>query len=308
MSALGMFDQGFYDKLGFAPGPYDNGLQFDASTLAIDVPYRPPVRLTRDDYEAMHTAMSKRLRGHGACVLTPPVNYKAELGWYENGFGLGYRGDADTPSDELTHFVYFEPKGEHGPYYVRFIAYRSLDQLVELLGVLKSLGDQVYSMWMVEPPEIQLQALLQQPFRHRRMTRDGKHANEHHAFAWCQYRILDVPRCVSCVHWHGEPIEFDLRLTDPVAAVLARDGADTAWTGCGGDYRVRLAAQSTAQPIASAGTNAIHASINAFTRLLWGISPASGLSVTDDFQAPAELIARLDRALRLPPPRTGWDF
>jgi len=32
------------------------------------------------------------------------------------------------------------------------------------------------------------------------------------------------------------------------------------------------------------------------------------LAVTTDLTGPPELLAALDRAVRLPPPRPGWDF
>ena len=49
-------------------------------------------------------------------------------------------------------------------------------------------------------------------------------------------------------------------------------------------------------------------SVNAFTRLLWGVRQASSLALTDELNAPADLLARLDETIVLQPPNTGWDF
>ncbi len=106
VAALGMFDQGFYDKVGFANGSYDVKFKFDPATLKVQVPYRTPERFSVEDYEALHGAMVNRMRGHGGCVQGDPLTFKAELGWEEGGFGLGYRGDADAPTDDVTHFIY----------------------------------------------------------------------------------------------------------------------------------------------------------------------------------------------------------
>jgi hypothetical protein len=50
----------------------------------------------------------------------------------------------------------------------------------------------------------------------------------------------------------------------------------------------------------------MEASINAFTRFWFGVRPASSLAITDRLAAPAELLADLDVAVRLPTPSFGW--
>jgi hypothetical protein len=50
------------------------------------------------------------------------------------------------------------------------------------------------------------------------------------------------------------------------------------------------------------------ASVNAFSRLWFGVQPATGLRLTDDLGGPPELLSALDRALLLPPMRPGWQF
>jgi len=49
VSALGMFEQGFYDHLGFGTGSYVHRVGFDPTTLKVDGTTRPPRRLTEDD-------------------------------------------------------------------------------------------------------------------------------------------------------------------------------------------------------------------------------------------------------------------
>jgi hypothetical protein len=312
VAALGMFDQGFYDKLGFANASYDHRLVFDPATLNLDVPYRAPRRLTIDDYELMHTAMASRLRAHGGCVLSSPLTLKAELGWVEGGFGLGFHGAAgQSPTTELTHFLWLQPDKEHGPVRVVLIAYRTIPQLLELLGVLQSLADQVYSVGMVEPPELQLQTLLRQPFRMRNLTKDSRHANSHRAFTWWQLRVMDVAACVAARSYEGPPVRFNLQLEDPLTGLL--DGSDVTWRGCGGYYEVTLAQHSSAQhkPDAQALDPLlplVQANVNTFTRLLFGIMPATSLAAVEGLQLPSALLPLLDAALNLPPTQATWDF
>ena len=39
-----------------------------------------------------------------------------------------------------------------------------------------------------------------------------------------------------------------------------------------------------------------------------GVRPATGLAVTDDLEAPRNLLEALDDAFRLPEPVRDWDF
>ena len=73
----------------------------------------------------------------------------------EDAFGLGF----DT-NGKLSHFIWVTTKEAHGPYRVEWLGYENGEQLIELLALLKSLSDQLYSVKMVEPPEIQVQSLL----------------------------------------------------------------------------------------------------------------------------------------------------
>ena len=95
VAALGMFEQGFYDRFGLGTGSETTIYRFDPARLLVDaVPYRTPVRLRREHWAEMHAAMISRLRGHGSVCIDPPAVLDAEVGFYDKPFGLGYR-DAD---------------------------------------------------------------------------------------------------------------------------------------------------------------------------------------------------------------------
>lgn len=299
VAALGMFDQGFYDQVGFGTGAYEHTIRFDPSTLLVDRSFRVPSRLVKDDWAAVHTAMLNRLKHHGAVTLTPPAIMKGELAWHENGFGLGYYEE-----ETLTHFFWAEAKDEHGPYEISFFAYRDVDELLELLALIRSLGDQISSVSMQEPAHLQLQTLLKQPFRNRRNTRRSEFENVHRSAAWWQLRLLDVPACVARRHWEGAPFEFNLSLTDPVADFLP----DGSWRGVGGDYRVRIGEESSAIPGAKHDLPVLSASINTFSRLFFGIASATEQLAAPDFEAPDDLVGLLNAAFCLPRMTTSWEF
>ena len=312
LAVLGVFDQGFYDRLGFGTGSYESMIRFDPATLRVDVPFRPPKRLGKDDWRVVHDAMMRRRRGHGGCLLPVPELMKAELGLRPNCFGLGYETDGT-----LTHFLLLDAKDvDHGPYRVEMLAYRDGDQLLELLGLLKSLGDQVSLIEMPEPPDIQLESLLDQPFRNRRNTGKSVFAASHQAHAWWQLRMLDVAACVERRHWPGETVRFNLSLTDPISDYLE----EGSWEGCGGDYCISTGPTSYVEPGHRDDLPTLHASVGAFSRLWFGVAPATSLAITDGIRAvdPVDpgspdsgsgpLLERLDEALCMPRPQLGWDF
>ena len=73
VAALGMFEQGFYNRFGFGTGSADRIVTFDPSTLQVDrVPYRRPVRLSASDGAEMWEATRHRHRHHGAVTLDAP--------------------------------------------------------------------------------------------------------------------------------------------------------------------------------------------------------------------------------------------
>ena len=102
--------------------------------------------------------------------------------------------------------------------------------------------------------------------------------------------------------WHGDPVEFNLALDDPAAGRLGD------WGGVAGDYVVTVGAPSRAVGGHRDGLPTLRTTVNAFSRLWFGVRPASALATTDPIEAPAELLDRLDRAVCLPAPHPGWDF
>ena len=295
VAGLGIFDQGFYDRFGFGTTAYEHRVQFDPASLRIDVPHRTPVRIGPDDWKDVHTAMRNRMRHHGSLTLEPPEMITAELTWTEKPFGLGYRDDDGT----LTHFVFGPAKGEQGPYSIWMSAYQTGEQLLELLRLIKELGDQVVSIAMMEPPEIQFQDLMDRPFRQRTRSIKSDHETVNRALAFSQMRILDLPACVAAHSWPGPEVRFDLTIDDPLDGIT--EGA-----GLSGDYSVTVGAPSSIAEGHAGGLPLMEASINAFTRFWFGVRPASSLAITDRLAAPAELLADLDVAVRLPTPSFGW--
>ncbi|MFT5012253.1 MAG: putative acetyltransferase [Patiriisocius sp.] len=302
VSALGMFEQGFYDKVGFGTGSYEQLVKFDPSTLQVDCAFRPPKRLTVKDSEAMYYAMQNRKRGHGGVTVDSKVLFKAEMNLTDNGFGLGYY---DGPGGTLSHFIWGSSKGEHGPFEITFRAYQSIEQLFELLALIKSLGDQINLIETLEFGDIQLQDLLKQPFRQRRATANSRFANYSNSMAYWQVRVLDLNACLAKTRLDSPTIRFNLDLDDPVATSLP---AESNWQGCGGQYVVQLGESSSAEPGIDTSLPTLKASINAFSRLWLGVRPATQLAATTDLQADPSLLAILDRTIRLPRPHLGWDF
>ncbi|MDP8238430.1 MAG: GNAT family N-acetyltransferase [Candidatus Hatepunaea meridiana] len=62
VSGLGMFEQGYYDKLGYGTGPYEHIIRFSPSSLNIDIKPRVPSRITKEDWQQVHQSRLKRLR------------------------------------------------------------------------------------------------------------------------------------------------------------------------------------------------------------------------------------------------------
>jgi len=302
VAGLGIFDQGFYNLLGFGNGTYEHWISFDPSTLNIDTHPRVPHRLTVEDWEIMHTCRLQRLKTHGSCNLLPAEITRSEMMWTENGFGLGYY---DGPDGELSHYVWCKSRDEHGPYSILWQVYQSYDQLLELLALLKQLGDQVFSVRMGEPPGIQIQDLLNQPFKHRSITEKTKFENRMSATAYWQLRILDIQGCLNHTHLRSGSIAFNLKLHDPIESYL---DANATWKGLSGEYIITFGKESHAKHGTDPKLPTLSASVGAFTRLWMGILPATSLSLSDTFSGPAHLLDELDWLLRFPPPKLGWDF
>ena len=303
VAGLGIFDQGFYDQLGFGCGAYEHSISFDPSQLMVDPQTRPPRRIGKEDWEEIHRARLGRWRRHGAVSLLPAEVSRAELAWAKKGFGLGYPG---RDGAALGHLFWASNEGgEHGPFRIDWLAYENREQFLELMSLLRGLGDQVYGVRLTEPPGIQMQDLLSQPFKQRRITDQGRFAQGMRASSWHQSRILNLARCVSALSVPGDPVSFNLRVTDPIAEYLE---GDAGWSGVAGDYVVTLGEESQAVKGHKPALPELEAGVKAFTRLWMGVLPATGLAVTDDLRGPDDLLQRLDRALRLPLPKVDWSF
>jgi hypothetical protein len=300
LSGLGMFEQGFYDRLGFGNGNYELFMRFDPAWLKDFGKPPAPVRLGPEDWKAIHEARLGRRKLHGATDLLPAEVSQCELEWTKNAFGLGYREDG-----KLTHFFVGRTDDvEVGPYAIEWMVYHSFDQLRDLLGLIRGLGDQVRWVRIKEPRDVQIQSLLRKPFQLQTLTRGSRHESRTMAEAYWQLRMLDVPRCIAAVCTDAE-VAFNLTLSDPITPRLPEDAP---WHGCGGEYTVRFGPTSTAEPVATGGLPTLAASVNDFTRFWMGAASAEVLAGLGTFRAPPDLIATLDRTLRLPPPAPDWDY
>ncbi len=322
VATLGTFDQGYYDKLGFGTGSYENHVAFDPSHLQISCRARPPRRLTSDDAAAIHASLTNRQRGHGSCAITNPQIIRAWLLWHPDSFGLGYY----DPSGELTHFLWFDVTNMRvGPYRVKWMSYQTNEQFLELMAVIAGLGDQLHLVHICEPVHIQFQDLLRRPKAEMAARSGSEYEVSMRTGASWQLRILDLPGCLKKTHLSCDDLRFNLRLTDPIAGYLDAAGP---WHGIAGDYLVTLGPSSSAQrvaaPPAASGTArqtgpgaalgmdpslpTLRASVNAFSRMWYGVRPATGLAATDDLCGPADLLAQLDAAFLLPRPARDCYF
>lgn len=300
---LGMFEQGFYNRLGFGSGCYEHHVSLNPGQITVPGSFRVPERFTEQDWEALHAARLRRLRLHGSVSITAPEFTMNRLNWGRDGFGLGYR---DEPDGGFSHLVYCSnTHNEHGPYHVGYLVYQTSEQFRELLALLRSLGDQVYSLSVTEPTHIQLQDFLKQPFTQHSLTASGDYPVKIGAWAWWQMRICDLGAALAQTHLAGRAVRFNLQLADPITDLL---GAEETWRGSAGEYVVTLGEESAAVPGSDPALPTLETTVNAFTRLWLGVRPASGLAVTDHLLAPPELLADLDRLVRLPRPRPDWDL
>lgn len=304
VAGLGMFDQGFYNRIGFGSGSYERSVTLPTGNLMVDVTPRVPVRLGVEDWEEIHAARLKRHRSHGSSSLFAPFFTRGRIeGNQSHKFGLGYR---DDPDGGLSHFVFMTTGNVgRGPYHVRYLVYRTREQFLELLALLKSLADQVYAVRMAEPAEIQLQDFVRQPFKTHEMTEGSRHNNRTEAYAWWQMRICDVAACLAQTHLPYGDVTFNLKLSDPITKFLDEDQP---WQGVAGDYVVTLGRECSVEAGKAAGLPTLTASVNAFTRLWLGVRPATGLAISDDLQGPQELLEALNDVIRVPAPWPDWDF
>jgi predicted acetyltransferase len=303
VAGLGMFEQGFYNQLGFGTGSYEHFVNVDPAWLKPRGKHRTPRRLTPEDWQAVHAGRLKRRRGHGACSITPATFTRGEMVGTRGGFGLGY-----FDKDELTHHFWCKapPDQELNRCKVLWLCYRSTEQLHELLSLLHSLGDQVRMLSLKEPPGIQLQDLIDRPFQLRELSEGSKHESRISACAYQQLRICDLQACLEKTVFDSldKPLTFTLDLHDPIAAFLP---AAAPWRGIAGVYTVTLGERSAAEPRSDSRLLRLEASVGAFSRLWLGAASASALAATDELHAPGALLEALD-SMRLPRPHFDWDY
>ena len=300
VSGLGIFEQGFYDRLGYGNGPYEHWVRFDPAWLIDLGKPRVPVRLGATDWKEIHEARLIRRKRHGAVDLLPPEITRAEMEWHKNTFGLGYRENG-----ALTHFFVAHCDGvESGPYIVDWMVYHSIGQFRELLALIRGLGDQVRQLRMREPRDIQLQSLTRKPFQLFQITANTKNQSRASAVAYWQMRILDLPACVAAVRTTN-PLEFNLTLSDPIENQLPDD---VSWRGCGGEYAISFGSASSATLGRAPDLPTLSASVNDFTRFWMGAASAEVLAGVGSFDGPADLMIDLDESLKLPPPAPDWDY
>jgi ribosomal protein S18 acetylase RimI-like enzyme len=303
VSALGVFEQGFYNQLGFGSGGYEHSLELDPSRLLVDIEPRTARRLTREDCELVHASRLSRKRSHGGINVMPPAVTCGEMVWSPNGFGLGYN---EGQTGELTHHMWCTTANvEDGRYDVQWMAYRTPEQFLELMGLLRALGDQVPVVRLREPPGIQLQDLIERPFRQWQVTSEGGFQTSNYGLACWQIRIIDLQGCLERTHLPAGEARFNLSLADPIASYLQQEDG---WQWIAGEYVVTLGPSSGAESGADSSLPTLSASVASFTRLWLGVRPATGLAATTDLSAPSSLLEQLDQALLSPDPRPDWDF
>lgn len=300
---LGMFEQGYYDQFGFGTGGYEHIITFDPSSLRSGVKARVPRRITSGDWSMVHASRLVRARGHGSCNFDPPEITRSEMLCTKNGFGLGY---CDGPGGKLSHHFWCWVRGvEQGPYQVMWMTFQTREQFLELMDLIRGLGDQVRLVKMREPQGIQLQDLIREPFKQRQVSEKSKFESSMRALAYWQMRICDLPGCLERTHLSGDELRFNLTLSDPIEQFL-NDSAQ--WRGLSGDYVITLGSSSGAEKGKDETLPTLQASVGAFTRLWLGVRPATGLATTGELSGAQDLLEQLDKVFCLPQPKPDWDF
>ena len=302
VSVLGMFEQGYYTRLGFGNGSYEQTVRFNPALLNVESEFPVPVRLGADDYAELHQALMNRWRSHGSVQVLSPENLHAELGWTRKPLGLGFRNE----NGELTHFIWGSCKDEHGPLQITAMAYQNRNQLLQLLSLIKSLGNQLYLVQLTETQHVQLQDLLNEPFRSISKTKGSKYAEFFSSEAWWQLRINDLIACMAATQLPARPtLAFNLSVHDPITQYL--DDAQ-GWRGIGGDYSIALGEQCSAQRNHRSGLPLLEATASGISRLWLGTANANRLATSGEIEADQFLLDALDDTLNLPRPHPGWEF
>lgn len=303
VSALGIFDQGFYDRLGYGSLDIMRLIRFDPKDIRVDTTARSPLRFTEKDVDEIHAARSRRWLRHGGVNFDSAKRTLADMQECTNGIGFGYR---DHPDGGISHMIWFSRKdAENGPFRVIFTVWETREQLRELMAFLHSLADQVHLVVMEEPPGIALQDFIHRPLRSRAITQKSKYETGITAMTYQQARIVNLQAAIETLSVHGPSIDFNLIIKDPVTRFLPQDAP---WSGCGGNYTIHIGETSTLKTGHTDGLETLSADIGAFSRLWLGSSTATALAVTSDFDGPEALLSALDACICLPVPRFDWNF
>jgi hypothetical protein len=115
VSLLGVFEQGFYDQLGYGTGSYEQIVAFDPAELMVKSSKRIPKRLHKEDGEKIHQSRLDRMCGHGSVSILPK-EFTLSMLEEKKSFGLGF---FDGPENSLSHHLWFWTKNiKRGPYSV----------------------------------------------------------------------------------------------------------------------------------------------------------------------------------------------
>lgn len=306
VAMLGMFEQGFYDRLGFGTGSPLLVHRFTPTQLKVPRLQRPPRRLGQEDWSEVHTNRIQRRRRHGGVSWTKPEYTKAEMNFWPDSFGLGFE---DGPDGGLSHHLWLTPMGgavDGGPYQLMWMAFETYEQLVELLSVLESLGDQVRQLIVPEPPGLRLQDFVKGPIHHQELTEGAKFELGIRASAQWQLRICNLKDCIEKTVVAGaDEVRFNLELHDPVEAYC---DPENGWSGVGGTYVVSLGSSSSVRAGRDAELSTMRAGVGAFSRWWSGVAPATTLAVSDRMKAPQWLLETLDRKISWSNPVPDWDL
>ena len=304
LSALLMFEQGYYNHLGYGTGGYEHIFTFDPAQLKVSREPAIPERIGAGDWEAIHQSWLKRKKLHGFATPCPPGVIRDMVSWKKGkSYGLGYR-NADN---EITHMMWLvREKGSHGPLEVSFLTYRNHEQLMELLALLKNLADQVFAVTLKEPADIQLRDLIKLPHKQSEVTKGSDYKYQSRAEAYWQARVLNLEKCLKAVSLPGPEVSFNLELSDPVEKYLKPSDE---WQGLAGRYSVTLGQDSSVAEGFKEGLPVMECTVNAFSRLWLGVLSPGSLSRTEELAAPEGLLQGLGRLLALlPRPQLDWEF
>lgn len=301
LTGLGMFEQGFYNRLGFATMGYEHWYSFDPSKIKVFKKGGIPVRLNTEDYKKAWKCYREAKKYHGFVTLDPPELFQSEMIWTKKGFGLGYETNG-----ELSHYMWFSvDDAEDGPYTVQWMAFQNWDQFLELMGILKNLEEQVRTVRMKEPAFIQLQDLINKPFQLQTITRKSKFESRMRAIAYQQLRICNLESCIEAVEYEGKEFSFNLSLTDPINDYLDDKKRIDA---CEGQFIVNIGKSSNVSRGNDKNLPEVKGTVNGFTRMWTGILPAETVGLVEDITIDDSLIVNLTKAFYKPDVRSDWDY